>query len=386
MRSLHWLGIFAAIVGLSLASSSACARYRRPDLEKVPVEQLVTNLTKLASESPTDAALRMNLARVHAMAYATRLDQLDTLKGSGEKGAWLGYAPQHVPFHVQPTDDKDRLAAAKAHLEKAIARFQEAIKLDPKNLTARLGHAWCLDQAGRKDEAKTAYRDVIEAGWAIEKDLTKAGLGWHSVTAEAAGYLIPLLDPKKDDKELAELKDRVEKMGKVSRPITPIAIPLSAEAHPQDLLDTDARVRFDVDGQCRGAAWSWITPDAGWLVYDRSGSGKITSGLQLFGNVTFWLFWDNGYQALAALDNDGDGRLAGPELAGLAIWRDANSNGVSEPGEVRPLAEHGIVALSCRSQADRAHPKCIAAFSPAGVEFRDGSTRPSYDFVLRPAK
>jgi hypothetical protein len=153
----------------------------------------------------------------------------------------------------------------------------------------------------------------------------------------------------------------------------------------EDLLDVNARVAFDVDGQRRGAAWSWITPEAGWLVHDRAGQGKITSGLQLFGNVTFWMFWDNGYQALAALDDNADGKLAGAELAGLAIWRDANSNGASEPGEVRPLAEYGIVALSCRAQPDRERAETVAAWSPSGVQFRDGTTRPTYDLVLRPA-
>jgi len=31
----------------------------------------------------------------------------------------------------------------------------------------------------------------------------------------------------------------------------------------------------------------------GWF-FDHDGRGQITSGLQLFGNVTFWIFWQNG--------------------------------------------------------------------------------------------
>ena len=79
---------------------------------------------------------------------------------------------------------------------------------------------------------------------------------------------------------------------------------------------------------------------AGWLVYDADGGSCITSALQWFGNVTFWLFWPNRYAALAALDDNHDGELAGGEIAHLAIWRDANMNGVSEPGEVLPLSAH----------------------------------------------
>ena len=56
---------------------------------------------------------------------------------------------------------------------------------------------------------------------------------------------------------------------------------------------------------------------------------------------------------------------------------DANGNGVSEPGEVKPLAAWGITALSCRYET---HPTGIP-FSPRGVVFQDASTRPSYDWI-----
>ncbi len=366
--------------------SPAWGRYARPQLEEVPVDRLVENLTKQIGDKPKDAELRLNLARVHGMAFAIKAETLQARKGAKEPLLWLGFEPRHVPFVVQPTSDEAKLKAAKAHLDMAIASFEEAIKLDPKNLTARLGHAWTLEQGGHKADAIKGYRDVVEAGWAAEKEMQTAGLGWHSVTAEAAGYLKPLLDPKNDANELAELEKRITKMSEVRRPITPLAIPLTASAGVEDLLAPEARVRFDVDGQRRGKHWNWITPQAGWLVHDRTGRGEITSGLQLFGNVTFWLFWENAYAPLAALDNDRDGRLTGAELSGLAIWHDRNSNGISEPGEVRPLAAHGIVALSCRGEACREHSSDVAAYSPAGVEFQDGSVRPTFDLILRSQK
>jgi hypothetical protein len=102
----------------------------------------------------------------------------------------------------------------------------------------------------------------------------------------------------------------------------------------------------------------------------------------MFGNVTFWLHWDNGYQALAALDDNGDRVLVGEELAGLAVWRDANANGVSEPSEVKPLADWRIVGLSCEYEDHRSEAD-VAAFSCAGVHFANGATRPSYDVILK---
>jgi hypothetical protein len=76
--------------------------------------------------------------------------------------------------------------------------------------------------------------------------------------------------------------------------------------------------------------------------------------------------------------------LCGDELRGLAIWRDVNRNGVSDRGEVRPLADWGIIALSCKYELDETHPDRMA-YSPQGAFFRDGSNRPTYDLILRPA-
>ena len=119
-------------------------------------------------------------------------------------------------------------------------------------------------------------------------------------------------------------------------------------------------------------------------MYDQLGEGEIGSALQLLGSVSFWMFWDTGYDAMRALDDDDDGRLAGHELRHLGLWRDANSNGVSERGEVRALAAYGIVSLSCDSL--RANDIDRTAFSPRGVTFGDGKTRPTWDVVLLPAR
>jgi hypothetical protein len=87
---------------------------------------------------------------------------------------------------------------------------------------------------------------------------------------------------------------------------------------------------------------------------------------------------------MAALDDDADGWLSGAELEGLAIWHDPSSNGIVEPGEVRPVADLGIVALSC---AHVSHAQGFE-YSPGGVVFADGSVRPSYDWIATsvPAK
>lgn len=373
------LGLAAGL----LAASQAAAMYIQKEIAKVPVDRLVKNLEEMVRKDPKDVKALNNLARAHAMAYALKTDTAEVQRGKEEAGVWFGYEPKYVPFgKVEKTDDADKQKAAKAHLDAAVERYKQAVALAPDDLGLRLGYAWTIDQSGDKDAAIKEYRSLLDEAWKKEMDLKSLPLGGRTITGEAAGYLIPLLDPDKDKDEIATLTERAAKLNKLPRPVTPVAVPLRDGLGARDIEDRDAAVAFDADGSGLKRKWTWITKDAGWLVYDPRGAGDVHSGLQLFGNVTFWLFWDTGYNALASLDDDGDGVLTGDELRGLAIWNDANGDGVCDPGEVRPLSDFGIVAVSCRFERDPNHPDRIA-FSPRGVTFRDGATRPTFDLVLK---
>ncbi len=373
----------AALFTLALHSSSAM--FMRVDVEKVPVERIAKNLKLMIEKDPKNVQATLNLARTHAMAYSLRSEEVP-VNAKRPDVVWFGYEPPLVPFrNVTKTDDKEKLKAAQVHLEAAMKLFTKAIELAPDDLRAQLGYAWLLSQTDKKADAIASLRKVIAKAWEKEKDLQALGLGGHTITVEAASYLTPLLDAEKDKDELTELKDRAKRIEMLPRPITPIAIPLKDGLTASAIEDRAAAVAFDADGTGLAKKWTWINRDAAWLVHDPRQTGKITSGLQLFGNVTFWLFWNNGYDALASLDDNRDGQLTGQELVGLALWHDANSNGISEPGEVKGLAEHGITALSCRSERDSQHPDQIA-FSKAGVTFLSGKSRPTYDLVLHTTK
>ncbi len=377
---VRWLAVVVALTLCSL-TAQAWARYARPQLEKVPIERVLTNLADRAAEKPKDATLKFNLARAYAMAYATKATEVDVQ--NGKDAPWYGFEPRNVPFEAQPAEKKEQEAAAQANLAKAIETYEEGLKIAPDNLVGRLGYGWCLDQAKQKAGAMAQYRQVIAQGWKQEGQLDRAGLGFKSLTVEAGQYLTPLLDKTKDADEIKDIATKTAKIESLPRPVTPIAIPLSDGLIASDLEDRTARVQFDADGSGLNQNWTWIKPNAGWLVYDKQGTGEIDSALQLFGNVTFWMFWQHGYEPLAALDDNRDGQLRGSELQGLAIWRDANQNGRSEPGEVKPLSAYDIVALSVRYEVDSEHPDRIE-FNPTGVTFANGDTRATYDLRLHP--
>jgi tetratricopeptide (TPR) repeat protein len=357
-----------------------------PDVRKVPVDRLVANLERAAAENPLDPQRQINLARLHAMAYALKTDALPAVSSRSEEKTEIPYYPSGsvVPEAVQPAPTADNAAKAAGHLKKAIQHYDAALKLAPDNMVAVLGRGWAREQLGDTAGAIADYRLAISRSWPVDAKVKMVMPSQRFITREAIGYLIPLLDPKRDALEIRDLQDKSEQLEKRPRAITPIAIPLEDDLPLSAILDPLARVRFDADGAALDREWTWITPRAGWLVYDWDGRGEITSALQLFGSVTFWLFWSNGYDALGALDDDGNGTIAGGELRHLAIWRDANRNGRSDRGEVKPLAAHRIRSLSLDhivvsgDDDDR-----LAAFAPCGAVMVDGRTRPTYDVVLQ---
>jgi tetratricopeptide (TPR) repeat protein len=388
-RFLFWL---PALVGMTFLGSPLTAMFVQPLLDDVPIDRLIVNLEKLSRDIPSDVALRLNIARAHSMAYAHKTNTAQIVRGNEKLGVWTGHEPSYTQFSVKRAANAAAEQLARQHLDQAIARYREIIALAPAgtapqfgsarlDLVAQLGLGWCLAQAGERDAALAQLRKVVETASPLESENGLVFQGQRSLTEEAIRYLVPLMDPDKDREEIAALRERASQLAKTIRPITPIAVPLREHRTALEITDGSAQVMFDADGSGLPGPWTWITPDAGWLVYDHRGRRQIDSALQMFGSVSFWLFWENGYRALRALDDDGDRRLAGAELTGLAIWRDRNSNGRSEPGEVQPLVAWDIVSLSCDYEIDPTHPDEIA-FSPAGVTFRDGSSRPTFDIVL----
>ncbi len=134
------------------------------------------------------------------------------------------------------------------------------------------------------------------------------------------------------------------------------------------LVDPDSDAARELAGHAR--MQGWLTADAAWLVWDPDWRGQVRSHADLIGD---------GFEALQALDVNEDGELTGAELGGLALWRDENGNGISEPGEVLPANVHGIAALSVRGSMAR--PGLVMAAE--GVRFEDGRTRPLYDWTPR---
>jgi hypothetical protein len=126
-----------------------------------------------------------------------------------------------------------------------------------------------------------------------------------------------------------------------------------------NLTDVTRGVNFDLDRDGRAERLAWTAPgsDDAWLVLDRDGDGMIGDGAELFGNFTTQPppaagESRNGFNALAEYDKpgnggDGDGRISSGDavFTRLRLWRDANHDGVSQPGELHTLPELDVVRI-----------------------------------------
>ncbi len=139
-------------------------------------------------------------------------------------------------------------------------------------------------------------------------------------------------------------------------------------------------MRFNLNGTNLPQRYTWVRPDTAILVWDPESRGRITSGRQLFGSVTWWMFWDDAYQVLPILDDDRNGWVDGRELEGLSLWFDRDEDGVSDDGEVIPVAATPIAAIATQATGRSGS----AAMNASGLRLEDGRLLPTYDWVATP--
>ena len=92
------------------------------------------------------------------------------------------------------------------------------------------------------------------------------------------------------------------------------------------------------------------------MVLDRNGNGVIDSGRELFGDSTLLANGAttlDGFAALADLDTNKDGvfNASDAQFNNVRVWRDSNSDAISQAGELLTLPQLNILSLSLTKTA-----------------------------------
>ncbi len=145
---------------------------------------------------------------------------------------------------------------------------------------------------------------------------------------------------------------------------------------------------FDMTGLGRPQTVSAAQGDDAWLVLDRDGDNRITSGRELFGNYTPQLYraTPNGFNALAVFDRHKSGGNEDAVIDNqdavysfLRLWKDVNSDWISTPDELFPLEKFGVTSIDLNYKESRRKDKYGNVFR---YRAKVNDTKFAYDVFL----
>lgn len=124
---------------------------------------------------------------------------------------------------------------------------------------------------------------------------------------------------------------------------SPLVLDLDGDGIELTDLDSSNAVYWDIDQDGFAEASGWVAPDDGLLAADRNGNGIIDSHAELFGTET-----RNGFLFLKEYDTNADNAITSADTGfnDLRVWKDTNTNGVNDDGELHTLSNLGITSIN----------------------------------------
>jgi hypothetical protein len=131
--------------------------------------------------------------------------------------------------------------------------------------------------------------------------------------------------------------------------VSPLVLDLDGDG--VETISASQGVWFDNDATGVARKVGWAGADDGLLVRDINQDGRINDGAELFGTGTAdgrGGKAEHGFAALAQLDDNHDGVVDNRDAAwkDLQVWKDADSDGMTDQGELISLAALGVRSLS----------------------------------------
>lgn len=124
---------------------------------------------------------------------------------------------------------------------------------------------------------------------------------------------------------------------------SPLVIDMDADGR---IDTTSQKVAFDINGNGDQESISQLAGADKFLVVDTNGNGQIDDATELFGNHTFGHSFANGYEALATLDSNGDGKITEADTIDGRSALDALAVGNIGEAKLTSLRQAGISELT----------------------------------------
>ena len=163
----------------------------------------------------------------------------------------------------------------------------------------------------------------------------------------------------------------------IARGAPPVALDLNGDG-VVSFIGTDAGTTFDYGGGA--VATAWVGSQDGLLVRDANHDGNVTADELVFATT------GSDLEGLQIHDSNGDGLLSAEDGAfgEFAAWRDANSNGRVDEGEMQSLTALGIASISLTSDgvSYSAAGGDVTVVGTGSFAWADGSTGVLADAVF----
>lgn len=159
---------------------------------------------------------------------------------------------------------------------------------------------------------------------------------------------------------------------------TPLVLDLDGDG--VELLSMAAGVYWDIDNDGLGEQSAWVGADDGLLAYDRNDNGRIDDQSELFGSKNI-----DGFTLLAPeFDSNRDGMLDALDtgFSDLVVWRDANSNGFTEDGELHSLTSLNIASIDLGATYENYEINGSRIWYESSYTLTDSTTRTIVDAVF----
>jgi Ca2+-binding RTX toxin-like protein len=189
-------------------------------------------------------------------------------------------------------------------------------------------------------EGETAYHDATGNTYLLNGStlLVNDPLVIEGFTNGNLGiYLDEVKDPDPDPK-----KKPTYNPDNSRRRIDPLALDLNGDGKISTIASTLSSAYFDFNNDGIAEKAGWIAAQDGLLALDANGNGVVDGLSELFGTAN-----QDGFTELSGLDNNADGKIDAQDAdyAKLLVWQDANSDGISQAGELKRLTELRIDSI-----------------------------------------